>query len=807
MRNNAAENAASDEDLPIQESNTGSGNGHKAGAEDDGPACQPCRKKKARCSRKQPCSHCVRFNVDCVYDDRKMKPGLRTGVVEKLNQRVVTLENMFLGQGVLWQQVWNCLNSIQGQTPTSLDSSTSTSLNAGETLKVYTNRLKTTLSHLSADFDPSDGGITSSLKRRRAYSTGEEDQQQRPRPAPQSILEDKEYSLPPDDFIDALVDIYFGSIHPWIPILHVKQFRERMANPAQRQKLTTIFHAIVSLCIRFSSDPRVSSAEVRMKYSTKSRQIVILQSMESFSVENLQALVICAFDTIGSGRGPSAWSIVGSMTRTVEQLQLSVEEEDQSQSAEEFLIKRMAFLPPCNSWIEREERRRVFWNVFLMDRFCSIATGWNFSLTSADAKRRLPCEGALWEEGRPLKSPTPYFGVADKTAGGALPSWRPELEDQRLIGGFAYCIEASESLSLVTTFFLRQAVNMSNDQDVQMWLMRFKELDLRLVQWKLFLPKKWREACALNADGVLDPNLTLAHITHNTAVGLLHQGIAYPSKEWQARSIRLPSTSSAETCLAAATEVAIIAEKYLQDSISLTNPQFAFCLFISGRMLLAHTLHYNIPLPQEFDSLTNSLREISRRWNGPHAQDGLCDVSQNLASKFASRLVHARGRGPHALDLRQAAYSEDNLQDSSAHQTASVSQISQSQLNHTILDGTLPNNSNPHMALPIGQQVSGGTIITDQEGSPDSISLAFPPLPLAFQPHCANPSPGMSNMHQLSDFFGSTEKQGQGSMEGYGEEGMGYGFDYQNPLTYSFLPTQRVSMFSGQNEKEGEGEE
>jgi hypothetical protein len=41
-------------------------------------------------------------------------------------------------------------------------------------------------------------------------------------------------------------------------------------------------------------------------------------------------------------------------------------------------------------------------------------------------------------------------------------------------------------------------------------------------------------------------------------------------------------------------------------------------------------------------------------------------------------------------------------------------------------------------------------------------------------------------------------------MEGYAEGEMGYGFEY--PLTYSFLPTQRVSMFSGQNGKEGEGE-
>ena len=170
------------------------------------------------------------------------------------------------------------------------------------------------------------------------------------------------------------------------------------------------------------------------------------------------------------------------MTRTVEQLQLSVEDEDSPPSAE-FLIKRMAFLAPCKSWIEREERRRIFWNVFLMDRFCSIATGWNLSLTSADVRRRLPCEGALWEEGKPLATPTPYFGVADTSSGGtSLPTRRPELEDQASIGGFAYCIEASESLSLVTSFFLRHAVNVSNVQEVQMWLMRFKELDLRLVQ-------------------------------------------------------------------------------------------------------------------------------------------------------------------------------------------------------------------------------------------------------------------------------------------------------------------------------------
>lgn len=173
------------------------------------------------------------------------------------------------------------------------------------------------------------------------------------------------------------------------------------------------------------------------------------------------------------------------MARTAEQLQLSIEDEE-SHSPSGALIKRIAFLPPCKSWKEVEERRRIFWNVFLMDRFCSIATGWNCSLTSADVKRRLPCEGALWEEGEPLKTPTPYFGIADQSvnvnAAGALPMARPEDEDPSSLGGFAYCIEATESLSLVTTFFLQQAVDVSKMRDVQLWLMKFKQLDLRLVQ-------------------------------------------------------------------------------------------------------------------------------------------------------------------------------------------------------------------------------------------------------------------------------------------------------------------------------------
>lgn len=174
------------------------------------------------------------------------------------------------------------------------------------------------------------------------------------------------------------------------------------------------------------------------------------------------------------------------MARTVEQLQLNVEDDDpdQTRTASKVLIARIAFLPSCRDWAEEEGRRRVFWNVFLMDRFCSIATGWNFSLKSAEVKRRLPCEGALWRAAEPLKSPTPYFGIPEQSnpTEESLLNVSPGIDDPSSLGGLSYCIEATESLSLITSFFLRQVVDVNDVQSIRLWLLRFKQLDLRLVQ-------------------------------------------------------------------------------------------------------------------------------------------------------------------------------------------------------------------------------------------------------------------------------------------------------------------------------------
>lgn len=145
-----------------------------------------------------------------------------------------------------------------------------------------------------------------------------------------------------------------------------------------------------------------------------------------------------------------------------------------------------------------------------MYSFCSVATGWNTSLTSHDVHRRLPADGGLWHKQQPVA--TPFFGIWDRSAArignsitflpahytshqsgkdGPRPTPTTAISgqengahiDMSTVGAYAYCIEATESLSRITSYFLRQEIDFTDRVQVSDWLTRFKELDLRLVQY------------------------------------------------------------------------------------------------------------------------------------------------------------------------------------------------------------------------------------------------------------------------------------------------------------------------------------
>ncbi|RSM14887.1 hypothetical protein CEP52_001101 [Fusarium oligoseptatum] len=631
------------------------------------PSCQGCRRRKLRCSRDKPtCNHCQRLESPCVYDAKKNKPGMKPGVIESLSRRVEALENTVYDSSrrdaddlpnaplsdasqivgafsSLIQELRGLVSAPRTVAPLQAIHSSPEALHQAAPTPAQLSSA-TEVAVVSPSHREPHSSHPPSRKRRRVDSCGNPNIELA---SQLGELGGSSSQLPPPELLEEIVTAYFNLIQPWIPVLHETRFRSRFYNHEQLPPLAVLLHAIVVAAIRFvdCDSHQLSAQEVEI-WMARSRSIVILSAMDGLSVENLQALSIIAFSDMGSGDVSRAWPSIGSLTRTVEYLQLSVEADDRQ---ERPLLKPLPSIPPSKNWTQDEERRRVFWNIFNLDRLCSVMTGWNTSLTSDDVRRRLPADGGLWHKEETVL--TPYFGIWDRSAARIgnsivfLPAHYPSPEqttdappgpetplttptvpkgtttvDMSTVGAFAYCIEATESLSQVTTYFLQQRINFKDRQEVSNWLTRFKELDLRLVHWKMFLPQKWKDSNISRRPTIInmDPNLTLAHITHNTSMILLHQQIAYPAPQWTT-IVRMPSAHSAETCQIAASETATITQKYL-----------------NARSLLVHWRYYKTDLAPEFWQLVESLEEMAKRWKCEEHPDFSLDVLGYSTDGFPS---------------------------------------------------------------------------------------------------------------------------------------------------------------------------
>jgi hypothetical protein len=127
-------------------------------------------------------------------------------------------------------------------------------------------------------------------------------------------------------------------------------------------------------------NPAIQQSDIERQVEL-SRNTVILNALDSLTIENVQALIIVAFTAVSllhhssfvanrniqiiNGQVCKAWSIIGSLTRTVEYLQLTVEPDTLQRGS---LSSPLYLLDTPVDWTESEDRRRVFWNVFLLDR-------------------------------------------------------------------------------------------------------------------------------------------------------------------------------------------------------------------------------------------------------------------------------------------------------------------------------------------------------------------------------------------------------------------------------------------------------
>ena len=213
--------------------------------------------------------------------------------------------------------------------------------------------------------------------------------------------------LPSQPLLEKLVDFFCISFHHWIPYIHKKRIQTRVRQGSQDPGLVLVLHALVAVGLRHM-DPSVLflDQDQILQQIQVSRMIVETHAMRNVTIESLQALIFLVFDLLNDGQPQRAWPLIGSLTRTIDYLQLTTEP---SPSQLKSLMPPVRLVKPTNDWTELEERRRLFWVIFLLDRFCSSSAGWNTSLTAEDVHRRLPADGGYFTREEPVT--TPYFGM------------------------------------------------------------------------------------------------------------------------------------------------------------------------------------------------------------------------------------------------------------------------------------------------------------------------------------------------------------------------------------------------------------
>ncbi|KAG5970737.1 hypothetical protein E4U56_007436 [Claviceps arundinis] len=690
-------------------------------------SCELCKQRKVRCDREQPsCGWCARNGAVCEYKERR-RPGLRAGFGKELQERMDRLEATLQCHAEMIQTALaatprpNALEGIRNS-----NSKANLPSHHQETLgEASTHSYCRSQSQSQADsgifmtkpssFTPTPPSIeliapqhtssvgsmapTCRLQSLQPTDAGTQNYYSHSQTALQSpiVSAPPDQDLPPYDLLYALVDLYFKHINTWCPILHRKTTLDSLFGPSTLQETDRILlHAIVATTMRYSSDARLTE-DRRQHYHQACKARVLLYGMENTSVKSLQALVILALDVVGSSNGPPGWNILALITRSVVQLGLAVETNSFSvcPSYTSIYTLRAVILPEPKDFIEEESRRRLFWMTYILDRYATIATAFEFALADKEIDRTLPCRDDLWMQNQRVD--TKWFKA--RVHHGVLPV--PEICQPVNLGPLAYYIEILGILSKIHTF-LKQPVDISAPDDVEQWQRHYKELDDQLTTWRYGLPVELGDMAKLFQHGTSSNNnntsnsntsssnttstssssnnntttttittttnrnpnciLIMLHATFHTAVIRLHSSAAYPTTR---SPIFTPSYSASQRCNSAVQKIITLSEFVLQNKLlTKLGPPFAWTIWVSARLLLVHssTVQHLHKLPPQINFFVDTLREMGHYWPVATRYSG---VLQRVLDEHRDSVQKGDGVTPSSVrilaDMRRTAFDLDVL--------------------------------------------------------------------------------------------------------------------------------------------------
>jgi hypothetical protein len=297
--------------------------------------------------------------------------------------------------------------------------------------------------------------------------------------------------LPPPEIIQQLIEIFFQLIHPWVPLFNKTNFVANLFSPGNH----VLLHGIVVITFRYwiKSSP---SVEVRENHMKVSREQILLTTIDSCSLISTQALALLAVDAIGQGPGPRTWNIMAMLVTAAKQMGLAKDFSFTTTEKNTPLVRNED--PNDNelqlSTIEVEEKRRLFWTIYSLDRFSSIEHGQSSAIDTKSIKLPYPARDEAWGQS-------------------VAPEWFQGPASSRSTHAHCYANLWHYNIDLLALLdrsnqFLIQPLNFSLPAHCMEWQSGFRQLDMALSTWFENLPREVREPPAS-----FDPMWIMIHAT------------------------------------------------------------------------------------------------------------------------------------------------------------------------------------------------------------------------------------------------------------------------------------------------------
>jgi hypothetical protein len=297
--------------------------------------------------------------------------------------------------------------------------------------------------------------------------------------------------LPPATVMQELVELFFELVHPWMPMFCQPHFRSNMFAP-ERQVL---LHAIVAVTFRFWRKPAPAAKE-RDDFVRASREQVLLRTFDACSLVSTQALALLALDSLGQGPGPRTWNAMSMLVAACRHLGLAKSPSPTTPETTSPLVRNEDDDDGAGvSYIAVEEKRRLFWTIYSLDRFSSASHGQPGGIDAKNIRLPYPASDRDWGQYVP-------------------PEWFQAVVPQAKLTHvhcpsrlWHHTIDVLAMMDRANQLLIKP-LDLTLPAHCQEWQSMFRRLDITMSTWFENLPREVHERPA-----TFDPMWIMLHAT------------------------------------------------------------------------------------------------------------------------------------------------------------------------------------------------------------------------------------------------------------------------------------------------------